>query len=277
MTPTIANLARAADERSGERSGGDRLAAVRDQVSAEEWRVRCDLAACYRLAHGLGWEDTIFTHFSARVPGPETHYLLNPLGYLFDEVTASSLVKVDVMGNIVLDPTGLGINPAGWIIHGSVHEARADAHCVMHTHTVAGVGVSCQPGGLLPINQQALTIVHDLAYHDFEGIALDGDERARLVAHLGDKNNLILRNHGLLTVGETVGAAFLRMYALSRTCEIQVHAQAGGAAIAPLPDAVIDRVRAQTRKPGGGPIKAADLAWAAMLRRLDRQGVTYAV
>jgi ribulose-5-phosphate 4-epimerase/fuculose-1-phosphate aldolase len=258
MTPALANVAR--------------KVSVREQVSTEEWRLRVDLAACYRLAFTMGWEDTIFTHFS--VPGPERHYLLNPFGYLFDEVTASSLVKVDVEGNIVLDDTGLGINPAGWVIHGAVHEAREDAHCVMHTHTLSGVAVSCQENGLLPINQQALTIVHDLAYHGYEGIALDGAEKTRLVAHLGDKNYLMLRNHGLLTAGDTVGSAFMRMYAFSRTCEIQVQTLAGGAPIRPVESSVIERVAAQTR-PSRMISRGAALNWSAMLRRLDRQGQGY--
>jgi ribulose-5-phosphate 4-epimerase/fuculose-1-phosphate aldolase len=260
MNPAIASLAR--------------KTTVREQVSAEEWRLRVELAACYRLALMMGWEDQIFTHFSARVPGPERYYLLNPLGYLFDEVTASSLVKVDAQGTIVLDPIGNGINPAGWVIHGAVHEARDDAHCVLHTHTIAGVAVSIQKEGLLPISQQALTIVGDLAYHDFEGIALDADEKVRLVADLGSKNNLILRNHGLLTTGDTIGAAFTRMYALSRTCEIQIQALAGGCALYPVDRAAIDRVAEQSR-PSARINRNAALTWNAMVRRLDRHDQGY--
>lgn len=259
MTPAVSALAR--------------KTSIREQVSAEEWRLRVELAACYRLALMQGWEDQIFTHFSVRIPGPERHYLLNPLGYLFDEVTASSLVKVDVDGNIILDPTGLGINPAGWVIHGAVHEAREDAHCVLHTHTIAGVAVSIQKDGLMPISQQALTIIHDLAYHDYEGIALDGEEKKRLVAHLGKRNNLILRNHGLLTTGDTIGAAFTRMYALSRTCEIQVQALAGGRTLYPVEQAAIDRVAEQTRPDRTG--RNSQLTWSAMVRRLDRVTQSY--
>lgn len=259
MTPAVSSLAR--------------KPSIRDQVSAEEWRLRVELAACYRLALLHGWEDQIFTHFSVRIPGPERHYLLNPLGYLFDEVTASSLIKVDVEGNIILDPTGLGINPAGWVIHGAVHEAREDAHCVLHTHTIAGVAVSILKEGLMPISQQALTITHDLAYHDYEGIALDGEEKVRLVAHLGTKNNLVLRNHGLLTVGDTIGAAFTRMYALSRACEIQVQALAGARPLYPIQPAVIGKVAGQTRP--DRTTKNSNLTWAAMVRRLDRATQSY--
>lgn len=261
MTPSLANVAR--------------KPSIREQVSAEEWRLRVELAACYRISHGLGWEDQIFTHFSVRVPGPENHYLLNPFGYLFDEVTASSLVKVDVEGNIILDQTGAGINPAGWVIHGAVHEARDDGHCVMHTHTIAGVAVSCQKDGLLPINQQSLGIIHDLAYHDFEGIALDGAEKVLLVKDLGTKNNLILRNHGLLTVGATVGAAFTRMYALARTCEIQVQTLAGGKPLYPVRPEVVDLVAQQTAVGGQNMNRSIPRAWAAMVRRQDRADQSY--
>jgi ribulose-5-phosphate 4-epimerase/fuculose-1-phosphate aldolase len=260
MTPSVTNLAR--------------KPTVREQVSAEEWGLRVELAACYRIAAALGWEDSIYTHFSVRIPGPERHYLLNPLGYLFDEVTASSLVKVDVDGNIILDATGLGINPAGWVIHGAVHEARDDAHCVIHTHTISGVAVSILKDGLMPISQQALTIIHDLAYHDYEGIALDADEKTRLVGHLAAKNYLMLRNHGLLTTGSTVGAAFTRMYALSRTCEIQAQALAGGRPLQPIAPEVIERVAQQA---GNGKMmtRNAALTWSAMMRRQDRRDQSY--
>lgn len=260
MTPSVASLAR--------------KTSVREQVSVEEWKLRLDLAACYRIAASLGWEDSIYTHFSVRIPGPERHYLLNPLGYLFDEVTASSLVKVDVDGKIILDPTGLGINPAGWVIHGAVHDAREDAHCVIHTHTVAGVAVSIQKDGLMPVHQQALTIIHDLAYHDYEGVALDAEEKVRLVGHLGSKNNLVLRNHGLLTVGETVGAAFTRMYALNRACEIQVQALTGGRPLYPVEPEVVARVEKQSRS-GKMMTKNAALTWDAVVRRQDRRDQSY--
>jgi len=259
MTPSLANVAR--------------QPSIREQVSAEEWKLRVELAAAYRIACGFGWEDQIFTHFSVRIPGPERHYLLNPFGYLFDEVTASNLVKVDGDGTLILDQTGAGINPAGWVIHGAVHEARDDGHCVIHTHTVAGVAVSCQKEGLMPINQQSLGIVHDLAYHDFEGIALDAEEKVLLVKDLGNKNNLILRNHGLLTVGDTVGSAFIRMYALARTCEIQVQTLAGNKPIYPVRDDVVARVAHQTRPDRMS--RSVQLAFDAMVRRQDRADQSY--
>ena len=177
--------------------------------------MRVDLAAFYRLAALHGWNDYIFNHISARIPGPERHYLLNPFGLFFDEITASNLVKIDLAGNVLLDETGLGVNIGGYVIHGAVHEAREDAHCVGHLHTVEGVAVSAQKDGLLPLNQDALGLIDDIAYHDFEGIALDVDERERLVSNLGDKNLLILRNHGLLSVGATIPLAFTRMRALN--------------------------------------------------------------
>ena len=186
--------------------------------------MRVDLAACYRLCNLQGWEDLIFTHMSARVPGSDGHYLINPYGLLFDEVTASNLVKIAADGTILEDELSMGYNPGGFTIHGAVHEGRADAHCVIHLHTVAGVAVSCQKDGLLPLQQGSLMISADLAYHDYEGIALDLDERERLIKNLGHKNNMILKNHGLLTVGPTIADAFLAMFNLQRACEIQVRA-----------------------------------------------------
>src|SRR5467141_2185277 len=184
---------------------------IRDQVSAEEWQVRVDLAAAYRLVAHYGWDDLIFTHISARVPGPEHHFLLNSYGMMFDEVTASSLVKVDLNGKILLE-TPYVINPAGFTIHSAVHAAREDALCVMHLHTDNGVAVSAQKNGLLPISQQSMFPLVSLAYHDYEGLALNEDEKPRLVADLGNKNYMILRNHGLLTVGRSVAEAFLSMF-----------------------------------------------------------------
>jgi len=240
---------------------------VRRAVSKEEWQVRVDLAACYRIVAHYGWDDLVFTHISARVPGPERHFLINPYGYMFGEVTASSLVKVDLEGTIVM-PTPFGINPAGYIIHSAVHEARADAHCVLHLHTKAGVAVACQAEGLLPISQIALLALSSLAYHDYEGIALNPAEKARLVADLGARDFLILRNHGLLTCGRTVPDAFLYMYALQTACEIQIAAQAGGGKLTPVARPILDGMRAQTdtvlRNIG------ADIAWPGVLRKLDR-------
>src|SRR4030088_2905965 len=194
---------------------------VRDQVSTEEWQARVDLAAAYRLVALYGWDDLIFTHISSRVPGGEHHFLLNPYGMMFEEVTASSLVKVDLAGNKVTESPHQ-INPAGFTIHSAVHAAREDALCVMHLHTDYGIAVSAQKDGLLPLSQQSLFALASLAYHDYEGLALNEDEKSRLVADLGNKTDMILRNHGLLTLGKTAAEAFLSMYILERACRIQI-------------------------------------------------------
>ena len=192
---------------------------VKSRVGAEEWKARVDLAAMYRLTALYGWDDLIFTHISHRVPGPEHHFLINPYGFLFEEITASSLVKVDLDGNIV-DETPYFINPAGFTIHSAVHAAREDANVVMHLHTNDGVAVSAQKKGLMPLNQTAMIARHDLAYHDYEGLAFNHGERERIVADIGMKNNLILRNHGTLTVGSTAADCFLRMFFLERASTI---------------------------------------------------------
>lgn len=244
-----------------------RLQDVRGQVSAEEWQVRVDLAACYRLVAHQGWDDLVFTHLTARVPGPEHHFLINPYGMLFEEVTASSLVKVDLAGSKVL-ATRCEINPAGFTIHSAIHAAREDAQCVIHLHTDAGVAVSAQKDGLLPITQNALFPLASLAYHDYEGLALREDEKARLVADFGDKTFLILRNHGTLTVGRTVADAFLGMFVLERACRIQLLAQAGGGELMRVSRPILEGILAQaaqvTRGLGG------QLAWPALLRKVDR-------
>jgi ribulose-5-phosphate 4-epimerase/fuculose-1-phosphate aldolase len=240
---------------------------ARGQVPAEEWAVRTDLAAAYRAVAMYGWDDLVFTHLSARVPGPGHHFLINPYGMMFDEITASSLVKVDLEGRKVTD-SPFDINPAGFTIHGAVHEARPDAKCVMHLHTVEGVAVSCQKAGLLPISQQSLFPLSSLAYHDYEGLALNAEEKARLVRDLGESDNLILRNHGLLTCGETVADAFLAMYVLQKACEVQVLAQSGGGELSLIAKPILDGIRkaskAVTRQAGGM------IAWPGLLRRLDR-------
>jgi len=257
---------------------------VRDHVSSEEWALRVDLAACYRLVAMFGWNDYIFTHISVRLPGNERHYLINPFGLFFDEITASSLVKIDKDGEILLDETGLGYNVGGYVIHGAVHEARDDAHCVIHLHTSEGVAVSGQKNGLLPLNQDSLSLMNDIAYHDFEGIALDTDERERLIDHVGDNNCVILRNHGLLTLGPTVAAAFSKMYALQKACTIQVMTLAGGVELGFPSQAAQDKVREQTagrRTPGsaqGGAtnrVSPVDLAWQGFLRKLDKVDTSY--
>jgi ribulose-5-phosphate 4-epimerase/fuculose-1-phosphate aldolase len=237
-------------------------------VPAEEWAVRTDLAAAYRAVAMYGWDDLVFTHISARVPGPERHFLINPYGMMFDEITASSLVKIDLAGNKVMD-SPFEINPAGFTIHGAVHEAREDAHCVLHLHTLEGVAVSCQKAGLLPLSQQSLFALSSLAYHDYEGVALNAGEKARLVRDLGDKHNMILRNHGLLTCAETVADAFLYMYVLQKACEVQVRAQAGGGELVPIPQPIVEGIRKASKivlRQSGGMI-----AWPGILRKLDRQ------
>lgn len=244
---------------------------VRDQVTPEEWQVRVDLAAAYRLVADYGWDDLVFTHISARVPGPEHHFLINPYGMMFEEITASSLVKVDLDGTIVMD-SEYSINPAGFVIHSAVHAAREDALCVMHLHTEHGIAVSAQEKGLLPISQQSLFVLASLGYHDYEGLALNDEEKPRLVADLGRKTFLILRNHGLLTVGPTVADAFLAMFLLERACRIQILAQAGGGKLVPINEKIFAQIPAQEQvvTQGGG----GRLVWPGLLRRLARRGTT---
>ncbi len=246
-------------------------APLRERCSIEEWQTRVDLAACYRLVAHFGWDDIVFTHVSARVPGPEHHFLINPYGLLFEEITASNLVKIDLDGKIV-EPSPYPVNPAGFTIHSAIHAAREDAHCILHLHTVAGVGISAQAAGILPLNQTAMIVAGDLAYHDYEGIALDLAERPRLVADLGDKHAMMLRNHGTLAVGETVASAFLTMYFLERTCAMQVATLAGGGALhLPSDDvrALVARQAAFARESMGA------LAWPPLLRMLDRKDPSF--
>ena len=244
-------------------------ASLRDQVSEEEWAVRVDLAAAYRLVAYYGWDDLIFTHLSARVPGPEHHFLINPYTHMFDEITASSLVKIDVDGNRVMEARQ-PVNKAGFVIHSAIHMGRDDAHAVLHLHTPHGQAVSAMAEGLLPHTQTAMIARHDVAYHDFEGIATDLEERERLVADLGTKNAMILRNHGTLTVGESVPQAFLRMYYLERACEAQVlMLSAGRENLNPPPQGVEQKVEMQSAAPGMKRL-AEGLAWPALLRKLDR-------
>ena len=236
-------------------------------ASEAERAIRVDLAACYRLVAMYGWDDLIFTHISARVPGPEHHFLINPYGMMFEEITASSLVKIDRDGNPVGE-TEYAVNPAGFTIHSAVHEAREDAGCVMHLHTPDGTAVATGKDGLLPLNQTAQLVVGDLAYHDYEGVALDLDERPRLQRDLGSKNLMLLRNHGTLTVGKTCAQAFLRMYFLERSCTMQVRTRMLGREDYPTADAVIEKNAELAR--GGGFENVSKLAWPALLRKLDR-------
>ncbi|MCA6064489.1 class II aldolase/adducin family protein [Thalassolituus marinus] len=249
------------------------MANVKASVSAEEWQMRKDLAACYNLVAHYGWDDLIFTHISARVPGPEHHFLINPYGLMFDEVSASSLVKVDLQGNKVMD-SEYDINPAGFTIHSAVHEAREDALCVIHLHTREGVAVSALEDGLQPLSQQSLFPLSGLSYHDYEGVALNPEEKVRLVADLGQTQFMILRNHGLLTCAGNVADAFLNMFILQRACEIQLLAQSTGQPLIQVPQTIVDGIQqaAQqvTRNAGG------QLAWPGLLRRLDRINAPYA-
>lgn len=250
------------------------LKTIRDQVSAEEWQVRQDLAAAYRLVAHYGWDDMVFTHLSARVPGPDEHFLLNPFGYLFSEVTASNLVKIDLEGNVIASQ-GHEVNAAGFTIHSAVHIARPDAHAVMHLHTDSGVAVSSTAQGLLPLNQHAMFVYHDTAYHEWEGVALDLDERERLVADIGDKHLAILRNHGTLAIGGSVASCFLRLYYLERACKIQVHAASQGELHMPA-QAAIDMMQTTFSAPASWESISAT-AWPAMRRLADRLDADYAL
>jgi ribulose-5-phosphate 4-epimerase/fuculose-1-phosphate aldolase len=246
---------------------------ARGRVSKEEWEVRVDLAAAYQLAALFRWTDLIYTHFSARVPGTE-HILINPYGLMFDEITASNLVKIDMDCNILDDATGLGVNEAGFVIHGCVHQARPEINCVIHTHTRAGVAVSAHKCGLLPLSQHALRVQAQVTYHDYEGIALDMDERERLARDLGPTSKvMILRNHGLLTLGATVREAFDLMYYLDCACQIQVDALAGGMENAALMSEQAARTAAAQFERADRPSVYKD--WPALLRLLDRKGVDY--
>lgn len=247
---------------------------VKDQVSAVEWQTRVDLAACYRLVALHGWDDLIFTHISAKVPGTED-FLINPYGLMFHEITASSLVKVDQAGNKLMD-SPYEINPAGYTIHSAVHEVRHDVACVLHTHTAAGVAVAAQKQGVLPISQQSLFVLSSLSYHDYEGVALNHEEKARLQADLGATNFMVLRNHGLMTCAPTIQDTFLMMFIFQRACEIQVMAQSGGAELVGIPPQILAGAKAMA----AGVTRSAEglggkLAWPALLRKLDQQDTGY--
>jgi ribulose-5-phosphate 4-epimerase/fuculose-1-phosphate aldolase len=247
------------------------MSAIQSQVSPEEWAIRCDLAACYRLVAMYGWSDLVFTHISAKLPGKDHHFLINPYGLMFDEITASSLVKVDKDCNKVID-SPYPVNPAGFVIHSAVHEAREDAGCVLHTHTRAGVAVSAQAAGVLPISQQSTFVLGSLAYHGYQGVAFRPEEKPSLQADLGHVNYLMLRNHGLLTVGKTIADAFLHMYVFESTCQIQISAQAGGP-LTQVEPSIVQGV-AQAMKVQTGGIGGA-FVWPSLLRKLERSDVSY--
>jgi ribulose-5-phosphate 4-epimerase/fuculose-1-phosphate aldolase len=244
------------------------------QVSPEEWQARVDLAAAYRLVAMFKWDDLVFTHISARVPGSQDEFLINPYGLMFEEITASSLIKIDAQGR-KLDASPYDVNPAGFTIHSAIHSARHDAQCVLHVHSLNGIAVSAQRGGVLPLSQQSIFVLSSLGYHDYEGVALRDDEKPRLVNDLGPSNQfLMLRNHGLLTLGATVADAFLNMYLFETVCTIQVRAMAGGTELIPVDPRIIagaqQQARQVTRGAGGGALN-----WPGLLRRLDRADPGY--
>ena len=237
-----------------------------------EWKTRVDLAAAFRLVDLYGWSDMLATHLSARIPGPSDHFLINPMGVLFEEMTASDLIKLDIDGNI-LSETSRSINPAGYTIHSAIHIGRKDAGCVMHTHTSAGLGVATQKDGLLPLTQMALAVIANTGYHDYEGPAFDLEERERLISDLQNLNILILRNHGLLTVGKTIAEAFMWMYRAERACRFQLSFQKAGAEAQEISKSVqevsIERARKAISSTGHRPI--GDFEWPALVRKLHRQ------
>ena len=248
---------------------------IKDQVSAAEWQARVDLAACYRLIALYGWDDLIFTHISAKIPGSED-FLINPYGLMFHEISASNLVKIDLAGNKLMD-SPFDINPAGYTIHSAVHEVRHDVACVLHIHTAAGIAVSAQKQGLLPLSQQSLFVLASLAYHGYEGVALNHDEKSRLQADLGDKNFMILPNHGLLTAAGSIADAFLMMFILERCCVILVMEQIGVAELILMRELIVEGAKALVAgvlvSPQG---MGGALPWPALLRKLDQQMPGYA-
>jgi ribulose-5-phosphate 4-epimerase/fuculose-1-phosphate aldolase len=253
-------------------TAGFQFPATRAQVGEAEWQQRVDLAAAYRLAHYYRWTDQIYTHFTAKVPDTE-HFLINPYGVLFEEVTASCLVKVDLDGRVLLDPTGIGINPAGFLIHSCVHRARPELACVLHTHSASGLAVAAQKRGLLNLTQHAMRFHQRLGYHDYEGVALDFSEQERLVRDLGPHKAMILRNHGLLAAGTTIRDAFEQLYYLERACEAQVRAQSGGAELIECDGAVAEKVAQVLDRPGRS---AYEHDCPALRRMLDRGDGSYA-
>ncbi|KRH99564.1 class II aldolase/adducin family protein [Curvibacter sp. PAE-UM] len=242
------------------------IPSLKEVVSEQEWQLRCDLAAAYRLVAAYGWSDLVFTHISARIPGPEHHFLINPYGLMFDEITASSLVRVDQDCNKLSD-SPFPVNPAGFVIHSAIHAVREDAGCVLHTHSRAGVAVSAQKCGVLPISQQSTFVLGSLGYHAYEGVALRDEEKPRLQADLGTANYLMLRNHGLLTVGKTIAEAFLNMYIFENTCRIQLDAQAGGELVHVNPK-ILEGIAGVMKTATAG--QGANLAWPALLRKAER-------
>jgi ribulose-5-phosphate 4-epimerase/fuculose-1-phosphate aldolase len=255
------------------------MVAANVQMESQEWELRVQLAAAYRIIDVMGWSELIWTHTTVRVPGPEHHFLINPYGFRFDEVRASTLVKVDMDGRIIGNQSQ-EINPAGFVIHSAIHMTRPDVRCIMHTHTVSGMAVAALQDGLLPISMYALGYYERVAYHDFEGPSLDFDERQRLAANLADRSVLILRNHGLLTCGETVAQAFVRMYRLERACQVQLAAQSTGSKLA-LPPRQICELSAErsddflVAEGDKGYSRNPNPEFAALVRLLDQKDPSY--
>lgn len=243
------------------------------EMSGAEWEARVELAACYRIFDMLGWTEMIFNHITLRLPGPERHFLINPYGLWYREVTASNLVKIDIDGNVI-GGSDWPVNRAGFVIHSAIHAAREDAHCIMHTHTTAGLAIACQCSGLLPDNFYSALLSGHVGYHDFEGVTTRDDEKPRLVRSLSDKNHLILRNHGLLVCGRTVPEAFLRMWTIERACQIQQAAQASGRPLIQLPEEVLARTSTMPRQLEPGDPTDRRL-FAALLRRVDAIDQSY--
>jgi ribulose-5-phosphate 4-epimerase/fuculose-1-phosphate aldolase len=250
------------------------VTAMPTRMSAEEWQTRCDLAACYRLVELFGWSDLINTRITARVPGRDDHFLINPYGLLFEEVTASSLVKIDAEGNKV-EHSDCEVNSGGFAIPSAVHRARPEVACVLHTHSIAGCAVSMQKGGLLPLNQHALQVISDVVYHDYEGTGRNPEERARLLADLGDRHIMVLRNHGLLVVGTSIAAAFVATHRMERACAIQLAFQQSGAEFYPIADAVVSAAYDPGHIADGARNDPARFEWPALLRKLDRIDPSY--
>ena len=246
----------------------------RARMTEAEWRVRVDLAACYRLVDLFGWSDLINTRITARIPGPQDHFLINLVGMLYDEITASSLVKLDVNGNKV-EPSDDEVNSGGFAIPGTIHMARPDIVCVIHTHTIAGCAVSMQKAGLLPLNQHALQVIGDIAYHDYEGTGRSQGERARFLADFGDRHIMVLRNHGLFIIGRTIAEAFVATYRMERACAMQLAFQQSGAEFNPLSDAVVSAGYAKSRDGAARGHDPNTLDWPALLRKLDRIDPSY--
>ena len=251
---------------------GPSIPSRKGSVPPAEWQTRVDLAACYRLVAHFGWSDLVFTHISARIPGSDAEFLINPYGLMFEEVTASSLVKIDQSGN-KLDDSPFPVNPAGFLIHSSVHSARHDVQCVLHVHSVNGIAVSAQKSGVLPLSQQSMFVLSSIGYHDYEGVALKEAERARLVADLGANTFFMLRNHGLLTVGSTIAEAFLAMYVFEAACSIQVRALAGNRELVLVDPSLVQSAHEQSRKVTQS--LGAQLVWPGLLRTIDRIDDSY--